>query len=103
MNFQKGGKETRLIYSIPLEIHVSKYHIKLFTKSEVVNRGMEAGSPTILAIGIGAILLRDISSYDKILLHLIFQTCFVIPGLINVMQSFQKNSIKIELIRTRDV
>ena len=30
-------------------------------------------------------LLRDFSSFDTMLLHLKFQTCFVLPGLISVI------------------
>ena len=41
-------------------------------------------------------LFRDyFSSFDKILIHLKLQTCFVLPGLFSAIQSFQKMFIEI--------
>ena len=37
------------------------------------------------------ILLRNFSSFDIILLHLQLQTCFVLPGLLSTIRSFQKS------------
>ena len=36
------------------------------------------------------IYLRDFSIFDTMLLHLKLQTCFVLPGLICAIRSFQK-------------
>ena len=41
------------------------------------------------------VYLRDFSSFDKMLLHLKLQTCFVLPGLINAIRSFKKNTYKL--------
>ena len=38
---------------------------------------------------IANIFMRDFSSFDIMLLHLKFQTCFVLPGLINAIRNFQ--------------
>ena len=37
----------------------------------------------------------DFSSFDKILVHLKLQTCFVRPGLISAIWSFQKTPLKL--------
>ena len=39
--------------------------------------------------------LRDFSSFDKILVHLKLLTCFVLPGLISAIQSFQNIPLKL--------
>ena len=39
--------------------------------------------------------LRDFYSFDKMLVHLKFQTCLVLPGLINEIRSFQKIPLKL--------
>ena len=46
-------------------------------------------------------LLIDFSSFDKILVHLKLQTCFVLPGLISTIQSFQKISLEYEDFSTK--
>ena len=39
--------------------------------------------------------LRDFSSFDKMLVHLKLQTRFVLPGLISLIRSFQKNRLEL--------
>ena len=47
------------------------------------------------------IFMRDLSSFDIMLLHLKLQTCFVFPGLNN--SKFPKTLIKIKRIRIRNI
>ena len=55
-------------------------------------------------VHVWSLVLRDyFSSFDKILVHLKLQTCFVLPGLFSAIRSFQKMFIKIEWIRIRDI
>ena len=41
------------------------------------------------------IILRDFSSFDKMLVHHKLQTCFVLPGLFSAIRSFQKIPLKL--------
>ena len=62
----RGGDQS------PIESESGQLQLEAYKTTEVLNR------------------LREFSSFDKMLVHLRLQTCFVLPGLISAIQSLKK-------------
>ena len=58
---------------------------------------MLLGNPALVSFPISCFRheMKDFSSFDKMLVHLKLQTCFVLPGLISAIRSLKKNPLKL--------